>query len=92
MNLYVTADVINLASGGGKVTYEEANALHSLEESITWDRGDLDGGTLSPPSGEEPWKWDLRANFYLGGLRFKPPKLAHFYSGTFSPVVYFRTL
>lgn len=78
-NLYLTADQIGLASGGGIVTHHERAALAELGQPLVWmDRAVLDGQT-----GQDPWKWDEAA------CRRLPSdiQLAHLYAGTFTNAV-----
>lgn len=75
--LYITADVIGAATGGGSVTKNESEVLASLGETEVW----------SLPGATTPWAPDQEA---LRRLRERPdlkPKLAHFYAGTFSMTI-----
>lgn len=74
--LYITSDVVGTATGGGVVTRHESQALRSLGETEVWS---LPGSTV--------WAGDQEA---LRRFRSRPdwrPKLAHFYSGTFSETI-----
>lgn len=93
--LYLTADKVGAASGGGKVTQEESTALFDLavecgEECQIWGRDEL---TILPPGDDEPWRWDLTAALKLplpSDIYFecmKYPKLAHVYAGTFTKTI-----
>ena len=93
MNLYITADSIGLETGGGKVTWQESQALASLGPCEVWGREQLaavKSNWVRVPT--EPWCWDEYAlrtiqqnsvpNNYYGKL-----KLAHIYAGTFPQTV-----
>ena len=87
--LYLTADVIGIQSGGGRVTQEESTALFDLamkqgEEFICWGRQELDY------PGEEPWRFDFAAKDRLWAHCWPNqewPKLCHIYAGTFTRTV-----
>ena len=95
--LYVTADRINETSGGGVVTFNEAEALKSLGNCDVYGREQLEC------EGQEPWKWDIKtldgiwkslelaacrvSGTWIGEGLSEYPKLAHFYAGTFSETV-----
>lgn len=87
-NLYLTADVVGMDSGGGKVTAREwgfFNELHNNCVHVPWlmSRGVL----LNAESKEQdPWCWDDIASRQIGawidaGEKFKH---CHIYAGTFS--------
>ncbi len=80
MNLYITADQVGIETGGGKVTWEESQALQSLGPCEVWGREQLQC------QGEEPWKWDVRGldHIYLSSAKYN---VAHFYAGTFTRTV-----
>jgi glycosyltransferase involved in cell wall biosynthesis len=80
MNLYVTADRIGIETGGGAVTANEVAALRSLGPCEVWGREQLEG------PGEDPWKWDAKANekLWVSAVMNPLQKLIHFYAGTFS--------
>lgn len=91
--LYCTADRIAAPSGGGLVTSQELRALKELSARLVVERRDPTLSALTVLSreslggaGPEPWKWDLVASnkydWYVD-----PPRLAHFYSGTFARAV-----
>lgn len=83
--LYLSADQIGAASGGGRVTQEESTALFDLatEQGTTCTilgRQELTHGIEA--YGPEPWCWDKNA---LETIDFREDiQLAHFYAGTFS--------
>lgn len=87
-SLYITADQIGTPTGGGVVTYHEAEALKEFGPYQVWDRDFLLRG-MSRPIAPDPWHWDELALYaldqYVRTNGF--PKLAHFYSGTFSKTV-----
>lgn len=78
MNLYITCDNIGSATGGGKVTYNELEALKSLGPTTV----------INPPMLGSPFEADELA---LTGYKdkIKDVKIAHFYAGTFSKTVKF---
>lgn len=81
MNLYLTADAIGTATGGGVVTYHESEALKEMGETRIVSRAELektDYGVRDNVS-----KWDVLAYHFFGDR----VKLAHIYSGTFSACV-----
>ena len=82
MNLYLTADEVGIETGGGKVTYEEYDALKSLGETQLISRKELEReeNTIEV---DTPWLWDRRAYYHFGNQI----KLAHIYAGTFSDCV-----
>lgn len=89
MYLYLTADEPAKNHGGGRVTYEESEALRSLaaehgEEFKLLSRKELQQSvgdwTKLPP---DPWQWD-RLAYCLFGNRVK---LCHIYAGTFTESV-----
>jgi glycosyltransferase involved in cell wall biosynthesis len=82
--LYVTADQVGRPNhGAGSVTYHESEALKELGPAEVWGREQIisTGETYT-----EPWGWDdvawCKRDFFVN-----PPKLAHFYAGTFSRTV-----
>jgi glycosyltransferase involved in cell wall biosynthesis len=82
MNLYITADKIGTATGGGLVTHHESEALRELGPCEVWGRERLEG------PGPDPWKWDNAANYRLLVHRKEEwPKLTHFYAGTFRDTI-----
>lgn len=90
--LYVTADTIGAASGGGLVTRHESEALREVGSARVLDRAYYDAcpqGYLDVSDGREPWKYDnwSRYNFYTGFIRGDMPRLAHFYAGTWSKTI-----
>lgn len=90
MNLYITADSIGTATGGGKVTYHESEALKSInsEGCDIWGREEILDGFSG--NRNEPWFYDdvvyNAARIYVQDYEIK---LTHFYSGTFSKTVDF---
>jgi glycosyltransferase involved in cell wall biosynthesis len=90
--LYCTADKVGQANhGAGAVTGNEAAALKELGPCEVWGRDELPmpgliPGGLAPHHYEEPWGWDVVAStkrdFFVN-----PPRLAHFYAGTFGHTV-----
>jgi len=76
--LYVTADVVGAETGGGIVTRNESDALRALGGEATT--------VLSYPNEPRPWGADDAACRWLLE-RDLPPKLAHFYSGTFTNAI-----
>ena len=96
--LYLTADKVGMASGGGRVTQEESTALHDLavmegEECQIWGRDELyEGiGKTHPLGNNEPWFWDDQAwDSLWKASRFHvecPFSLVHAYAGTFTNTV-----
>ena len=83
MNLYITADVVGLESGGGKVTAHESQALNELGPCEVWGREQLQDqhGVFEP----EPWNFDVKASYDLD-VR-KGYKICHVYAGTFSSTI-----
>lgn len=82
MNLFLTADLVGLESGGGIVTAQESQALAELGECEVWDRGVLE---QVKDAGDEPWKWDRAALRKLWELDPDVPiGLVHGYAGTFT--------
>lgn len=80
--LFITADLIGATTGGGLVAEQERTALLSLASQKgcgggAWGADDLKGG-LAP----EPWRADGIA-LHKRDWFVRPPKLAHFYSGSF---------
>jgi glycosyltransferase involved in cell wall biosynthesis len=80
--LYVTADAIGPATGGGRVTHHESRALATvgktqLGETQIWQF----------PQEPRPWGADLAASARLEAFPQYKPKLAHFYSGTFTRTI-----
>lgn len=84
--LYVTADKINAASGGGLVTHHESEALKSLGPCEVWGRDMLCEMDVEHDRLEEPWKWDMVAANRLYEVR-TGFGLAHFYAGCFTYTV-----
>lgn len=85
MNLYLTADVVGKPDhGAGSVTHNEAKALAELGPCEVWDRSFIERQGVE--RNNEPWGWDNQAScsrdFFVN-----PPKLVHFYAGTFSRTV-----
>lgn len=78
--LYVTADAIGTATGGGKVTHHESRALASL--------GDVDDMKIWQfPDEDRPWGADRMASARLELEPSYKPERAHFYSGTFTKTI-----
>ena len=77
LNLYVTADAIGTATGGGKVTHHESQALASVGDTEIWQF----------PNEPRPWGADLAASSRLKALPQYKPHRAHFYSGTFTRTI-----
>jgi glycosyltransferase involved in cell wall biosynthesis len=75
--LCVTADQIGTETGGGVVTYNESEALRTLGMTAVW----------SFPNAGRPWGADAEAHGRLMADLSIRPKLAHFYSGTFSRTI-----
>ena len=88
VNLYVTADKVGTASGGGLVTYHESEALKELGECEVWDRDYLSTPSPGwmPLTQAEPWLWDENAlsHLFMRGTR---PELCHIYAGTFTRTI-----
>ena len=82
-NLYITADVVGLESGGGKVTFHESQALKEMGPCEVWGREQLQDqhGVFEP----EPWNFDVKASYDLD-VR-KGYKICHVYAGTFSSTI-----
>ncbi len=76
MNLYLTADRIGIPTGGGSVTFQEYSALSFLGPCDILSRDQL---ACAP--GEDPWGWDVSANFKMENKSYQ---LTHVYAGTFS--------
>lgn len=81
MNLYITADRVGEASGGGTVTSHEWRAFRRAgESSLLYDRQSI-------PPDDDPFKQDERAiELLLSHKEIKLP-LSHFYAGCFSKAV-----
>lgn len=75
--LYVTGDRIGSATGGGQVTYHESKALGRIGRTAVWSFSDTD----------RPWGADEQATLRLEQQPDIAPRLAHFYSGTFSKTI-----
>jgi glycosyltransferase involved in cell wall biosynthesis len=75
--LYVTADAIGTATGGGKVTHHESQALASVGDTEIWQF----------PEEPRPWGADLAASAKLDAMPAYAPTRAHFYSGTFTKTI-----
>ena len=75
--LYVTADAIGTATGGGKVTHHESRALASVGDTQIWQF----------PDASRPWGADLAARSQLEAMPAYAPQRAHFYSGTFTRTI-----
>lgn len=93
MLIFITADRVGEISGGGQVTAHEVAALREFSEEQTRLRRDPILSSITIYSRDnlcsdkpEPWKWDdvacSRQDFFV-----LQPRLAHFYSGTFSKTV-----
>jgi glycosyltransferase involved in cell wall biosynthesis len=77
VNLYVTGDAIGTATGGGKVTRNEAQALSACGETEVWQF----------PNDLRPWGPDFAAAARLAARPDFRPEHAHFYSGTFTRTI-----
>ena len=75
--LYVTADAIGTATGGGRVTHHEAQALGAVGDVEIWQF----------PEAPRPWGADLAACALLERRPQYRPQKAHFYSGTFTKTI-----
>jgi glycosyltransferase involved in cell wall biosynthesis len=75
--LYITADAIGTATGGGKVTHHESRALASVGDTEIWQF----------PDEPRPWGADLAASSRLEERPEYAPQRAHFYSGTFTKTI-----
>lgn len=86
-SLYLTADRVGDASGGGVVTFHESLALAEMGEKVQLvDRNALLYRHASVPLTEpDPWMWDEGAQFTFD--KATQINLAHVYSGTFSRTV-----
>lgn len=85
--LYATADPVGGWTGGGKVTANESQALLGLGDPCEI-LGARELGALRTPA--EPWGWDegLVKLLRRRAVSAEPlPRLAHFYSGTFTESV-----
>lgn len=96
LNIYITADHINLKTGGGIVTLHESVALFELTnlgEFQLWPGSRLKSEydpQIKPnfQHSPDPWNFDDYMKDALDTqLANKPIKLAHVYSGTFSNTV-----
>lgn len=76
--LYATADAIGTETGGGSVTKHESEEIAALGETTT---------ILSYPDAPRPWGADEAASYWLQTHTSLRPKLAHFYSGTFTKTI-----
>lgn len=91
--LFCTADDVGSASGGGTAASHQLEALRAFCQKRVSERRDisyadlvvLDRKSLSS-DGPEPWKWD-EAACYRRDWAVLRPRLAVFYSGTFSKTV-----
>jgi glycosyltransferase involved in cell wall biosynthesis len=79
VNIYVTADRIGNGTGGGTVTYHEAEALKSIDRDCIV----LSGTDTRPAS---VWEFDAEVCRHVASLPERP-RLAHFYAGTFPTTV-----
>jgi len=75
--LYVTADAIGTATGGGRVTHHESLALASMGDTQIWQF----------PNQPRPWEPDRVACARLEAFPQYKPRIAHFYSGTFTKTI-----
>lgn len=75
--LYITADKIGTATGGGAVTKNEFDALRALGDTEAWQF----------PDAPRPWGADEIASQQLLARPEWKPRLAHFYAGAFSKTV-----
>lgn len=75
--LYLTADRIGTATGGGVVTRHESEALAGLGPTAIW----------SFPDAPRPWGADELAVKRLEALPDWRPKVAHCYAGTFTRTI-----
>ena len=80
--LFLTADQIDLPSGGGLVCRNEVQALRQQFGKVeVWDRTILAGGN-------DPWGWDeVAVRKLTTTLWLEPFTLCHFYSGSFPKTV-----
>ena len=89
MYLYLTADQPAKNHGGGRVTYEESEALRALaaergEEFLLLSRKELEeAGKTFTQWPNDPWQWDTVAYSIFGNR----VKLCHIYAGTFTNCV-----
>lgn len=79
---YITADSVASETGGGVVTKNESQALKELGDCQVYARN---GGDykIECMGNIDPWGWDEQ----LCVTDLQRPKLAHFYSGTFSKTI-----
>lgn len=95
--LYITADAIGTETGGGSVTWNESEALRKgiEEDTITPARqGPLSANmsavpmqVWSFPNAPRPWDADEQAHKRLADALDLRPRIAHFYSGTFTKTI-----
>jgi glycosyltransferase involved in cell wall biosynthesis len=91
-HLYLTADDVGSATGGGIVTAQELTALSDLGMTEIWARKHLE--TVRVPNyslglGIPPWEWDQAFLTACGSAERGRWDLAHVYSGTFPKSVPF---
>lgn len=79
--LYITADVIGTPTGGGRVTYEEREALKGLGDVITVQPR-CDASDPFAQDADVLEQLGRRGQVWFENDSF--PKLAHFYAGCFS--------
>lgn len=77
--LYVTADHIGGPGGGAIVTHHESEAMKTLGPCEVYGRERIENEP-SVHTTSDPWKWDQQLYHHSLGN----PRIAHFYSGTFS--------
>ncbi len=85
MNLYVTSDKIGKANhGAGAVTFNESEVLKTFGPCEVWGCDEFSNKRIIGIL--DPWHDDTAASckkdFFVN-----PPKLAHFYAGTFSKTI-----
>lgn len=90
MNIYITADVVGVQTGGGLVTHHEWEAMKTLTgKYLLYERNNIGHPPAYYQVGDdaEPWGSDnwLSCNSY--GCKLKEAKLAHVYAGTFTKTV-----
>jgi glycosyltransferase involved in cell wall biosynthesis len=91
--LYCTADSVGAETGGGLVSAQELLALREFADQATRQKRDPTLSSVEVFSRAnlgsqlaEPWKWDDVA-CCKKDWDINPPRLAHFYSGTFGKTV-----